>query len=82
MPLSPADNRVISVLSHGPSTVLAIGAACFSQGGKNSGTRPAAAHLARMLARGCVTRRGRFYTLVPPTALELDLPDSNHGRIP
>jgi hypothetical protein len=64
--LSDADNRVLALLrQRGRASVAAIGAACFVLAGKpeRSGTRPAAAHLARMVERRLIRRQGNYYLL-------------------
>ena len=72
--LSPTDNRVLYTLRDGPATVAAIARSCFTVVGKArcSGIRPAAAHLARMAAKGLVTRNGSLYRATktdPPATL-------------
>ena len=61
--LSDTDQRVIRFLRGGKKNTTAIGKACFRSEGsaKDSGTRPAAAHLARMGERGLVLRTGSGY---------------------
>lgn len=60
---SDADLRVIRFLRGGKKNTTAVGKACFRGEGaaKDSGTRPAAAHLARMCERGLVGRTGSGY---------------------
>ena len=63
--LSPTDHRVLALLQRvGPSSAALVGRECFARSDKpaRSGTLPAAAHLARMLEQGLVTRNGRLYS--------------------
>jgi len=75
--LSPADRRVISLLSARSAGVASIARECFQTPGApaHSAIRPAAAHLARMAARGLVRRVGNLYELppAPPSTNELTL---------
>lgn len=58
---SETDLRVIRFLRAGMKSTTAIGRECFRTdgGSRDSGIRPAAAHLARMQSRGLVQRTGR-----------------------
>lgn len=62
---SDTDLRVIRFLRGGPRNTTQVGGVCFRVDGKRtSGTRPAAAHLAKMEARGLVRSRGSRERLV------------------
>lgn len=67
MTCSNTDIRVLALLSRRKVGLAAIARECFQSPGAraHSAIRPAAAHLARMVARGLVRRVGGLYEPVP-----------------